>query len=433
LEISNSSSSVPVSSTERPIALDTSVFPDLKEFGKSLALSRYGQPKAFEIQPSYLGLAGSDLIERLGLAPSIHSGFPYLTPVGKLLVNSIETRIRELARSFGFLEIELPTVSPTALIEKTGVLDQFAPEIMKLSSPHDSLHLSATTEEPLLAYLERMGITSYRDFPLQLFHFNDVYRWLQRTKGFFSTREIHTCICALLSTDQDMLIDGVERFSQMCVKLWQDCGIEIKVIRADSGDAVEHFYSGSRSDRRLSDSVAVTKSADGSAELASDSDNLMTSLCMAYTYKHMSKFALEVNGANGERIVPSLVTCGIGIQRILIALFDQNRDSNGVSFPKQFRPWDVVIVPLDNEQLDLAYRMGPHLHDAGYRTIIDDRTGRSLGSRLQTWDFWGTPARIVIGDRESSKGECEVRFRGARDKKIINSSELIGVLKDYPL
>jgi len=106
-------------------------------------------------------------VERLGLTPTLVAGFAYSSPLAKLILSKIEDLIRLYSKQAGFLEMELPSVVPFELVRRSGVAEQFESEIIPLAGCHNRLILSATTEEPLLEYLQFAGVQSYRDFPIR--------------------------------------------------------------------------------------------------------------------------------------------------------------------------------------------------------------------------------------------------------------------------
>jgi len=184
---------------------------------------------------------------------------------------------------------------------------------------------------------------------------------------------------------------------------------------ADDQSAVEHFVSAPGADRNIHQSIVFTKASCSMARDPALDTVKMVSLCMGYQYQKLAHFHLQIQGPNGERHQPLMGTCGLGIQRIFIALFDHCRDDFGISFPRSVRPWDIVIIPLSSDMVANSEVVSDILQRSGLGgVVIDDRHSMSLGKRLKTADFYGVPVRLVIGPAETNCKTVNVRVRGRR-------------------
>jgi prolyl-tRNA synthetase len=111
---------------------------------------------------------------------------------------------------------------------------------------------------------------------------------------------------------------------------------------------------------------------------------------------------------------PCLMGCyGIGINRILASAIEAGHDENGCILPANIAPWEVLVIPLNNDQDDVrqaADTIYRELLAAGADALLDDRDERA-GVKFKDADLLGVPLRVVIGGRGLANGVAEVKRR----------------------
>lgn len=116
---------------------------------------------------------------------------------------------------------------------------------------------------------------------------------------------------------------------------------------------------------------------------------------------------------------PIIMGCyGIGVSRILGAVIEQHHDEEGIIWPLEIAPFQVVIAVLRPdvpEQLALAERLASALDRAGLEVLLDDRD-RSPGEKFHDAKLIGIPVLLVVGPRALKRAEVEAERRrdGAR-------------------
>ena len=111
---------------------------------------------------------------------------------------------------------------------------------------------------------------------------------------------------------------------------------------------------------------------------------------------------------------PMVMGCyGIGISRTLQAVIEQGHDADGVIWPWNVAPFQVLVVLLDpgvNEAGALARRAAAAAEAAGADVLVDDRTERP-GVKFKDADLIGVPLRITVGGRGLKEGIIEMKWR----------------------
>ena len=125
---------------------------------------------------------------------------------------------------------------------------------------------------------------------------------------------------------------------------------------------------------------------------------------------------------------------GIGIERIISAIVEQNNDEKGIIWPMNVAPYKVAIVvinPKEEKQLKVGEEIYSKLNEKGIDTILDDRTERP-GVKFNDMDLIGIPIRITIGKKinddileiklrkEESTAECRIEDTIEKIEEIIS-------------
>jgi prolyl-tRNA synthetase len=136
---------------------------------------------------------------------------------------------------------------------------------------------------------------------------------------------------------------------------------------------------------------------------------------------HVFKLGTKYSHAMGANYLdaegkthPLIMGCyGIGANRILAAAVETSSDKDGIIWPLEIAPYEVVITPLQvnnptvMEHVDAIERA---LVAAGHDVLVDDRDTRP-GVKFKDADLIGIPLRLVVGERGLKEGQLEVKWR----------------------
>jgi prolyl-tRNA synthetase len=113
--------------------------------------------------------------------------------------------------------------------------------------------------------------------------------------------------------------------------------------------------------------------------------------------------------------MPIMGCYGIGIERILTAIVEQNNDENGFWLSPQVAPFEVVVGPTnvgDDKIRTTAEDIAKRLDAAGFDVLLDDRDERP-GVKFKDADLVGIPFRVNVG-KKVTEGTVEVVQRSTR-------------------
>lgn len=144
-------------------------------------------------------------------------------------------------------------------------------------------------------------------------------------------------------------------------------------------------------------------------------------------YKYSESMGLRILDKDGKEVTPIMGSYGIGIERLLTTIVEQNNDENGFWLPKGIAPFDVVVVPTntaDEAIRKAAEEIAQALEKAGFDVVLDDRDERA-GVKFKDADLVGIPYRVNVG-KKVSEGKVELVRRSTRAMQDANIAAIAG-------
>jgi prolyl-tRNA synthetase len=147
-------------------------------------------------------------------------------------------------------------------------------------------------------------------------------------------------------------------------------------------------------------------------------------------YKYSESMGARVLDKDGKEVTPIMGSYGIGIERILTSIIEQNHDDNGFWLPPSVAPYQVVVSATnvkDENLLNAATDIAQKLDAAGFDVLLDDRDERP-GVKFKDADLIGVPFRITIG-KKLAEGKVEVLSRSTRESQDATIGEIVQLMQ----
>ena len=129
---------------------------------------------------------------------------------------------------------------------------------------------------------------------------------------------------------------------------------------------------------------------------------------------------------------PVVMGCyGIGIERILSAIVEQNNDEKGIIWPINVAPYKIAIVvinPKDEKQLETGNKLYNLFNELRIDTLIDDREERP-GVKFNDIDLIGIPIRITIG-KKINENVVEIKLRKEQKTKECKIENIVKEIRN---
>ena len=265
------------------------------------------------------------------------------------------------------------------------------------------------TSETIIWNTYRNWINSYRDLPLLVNQWANVFRWEMRTRLFLRTAEFlwqegHTAH-ATKEEAQDKAVEMLNVYGDFAEKY-----MAVPVVKGVK-TANERFAGA------LETYTIEAMMQDGKALQSGTSHFLGQNFAKAF----------EVKFINNENKLDYVWATSWGVStRLMGALIMTHSDDNGLVLPPKLAPIQVVIVPIyrSQEQLDtINAKVAPiveNLKKQGISVKYDNADNKRPGFKFADYELKGVPVRLVLGARDIENGTIEVMRRDTLEKETVS-------------
>jgi len=176
------------------------------------------------------------LLLRGGYVRQLGSGIYSLLPLGKRVNDRVEQIIREEQDRIGGQEMEMPVVHPADIWKASGRYDAIGPELTRFKDRNGREMVLAMTHEEVVGILLADLVRSYRQLPLQVYHFQTKWRDEPRSRGGlirvreFVMKDAYSC-----DRDQAGLDASYEAQYGAYVRTFERLGLKTVVVSSDVG------------------------------------------------------------------------------------------------------------------------------------------------------------------------------------------------------
>lgn len=120
---------------------------------------------------------------------------------------------------------------------------------------------------------------------------------------------------------------------------------------------------------------------------------------------------------------------GIGIGRTMAAVVEQHHDANGIIWPVNLAPFQVVIVTTNQRaqaQVEIAKELYFRLSKLGWEVVWDDRDERA-GIKFADADLIGYPIRVTVG-KKVEQGQVDIKLRSEKSDTSWSWESAVGYI-----
>ena len=186
--------------------------------------------------PADVEMPSHRLLLRAGYIRPLGSGIYSLLPLGKRVSDRVEQIIREEQDRIGAQEMEMPVVHPADVWRASGRYDAIGPELTRFKDRGGRDMVLAFTHEEVVGILLADIVKSYRQLPLQVYHFQTKWRDEPRARGGlirvreFVMKDAYSC-----DRDQAGLDVSYELQNDAYVRTFERLGLKTVAVDSDVG------------------------------------------------------------------------------------------------------------------------------------------------------------------------------------------------------
>ena len=176
------------------------------------------------------------LLLRAGYIRPLGAGIYSLLPLGMRVNMHVTQVIREEMNAIGAQEMLMPVVHPADLWRETGRYDQIGPEMGRFQDRGGRDMVLAMTHEEVVTDLLRKLISSWRQLPQQMYHFQTKWRDEPRSRGgLIRVREFTMKDAYSADRDEAGLDHSYKLYYHAYTRIFARLGLKTIAVGSDVG------------------------------------------------------------------------------------------------------------------------------------------------------------------------------------------------------
>lgn len=273
------------------------------------------------------------------------------------------------------------------------------------------------TSETMIGTAFSDWVNSYRDLPMQINQWANVFRWEKKTLPFLRTSEF---LWQEGHTAHENEEDARERTIRMLT-------IYKEVIE---GLLAVPVYEGQKTPSERFAGAIDTFSVeammkDGKAVQAGTSHYMGTKFAEAFDIKYLNK--------DNKHVLAHTTSWGVST-RLIGALIMTHGDEQGLVLPPKVAAKQIVLMPVGPwkkkpEIVERLRELEAELKANDFRVILDD-TDNSPGFKFNEWELKGVPMRIEFGPRDMENNQVMVKIRDLGDKEAVSLDDIMAYVPE---
>ncbi|MCW6662600.1 proline--tRNA ligase [Aerococcaceae bacterium NML190073] len=272
------------------------------------------------------------------------------------------------------------------------------------------------TSETIIGDAFSNWVQSYRDLPLEINQWANVFRWEKKTLPFLRTSEFlwqegHTAH----ATPEE-----AKARTMRMLEVYREVVEGLLAVPVVAGEKTpSERFAGAENTFSIEAMMQ-----DGKAVQAGTSHYMGTKFAEAFDIKYLN--------TDNEHVYAYTTSWGVST-RLIGAMIMTHGDDKGLILPPKVAPHQVVFVPVGPWQknpaiMEKIQELNAQLKAAGIRTIIDD-SNNSPGFKFNEWELRGVPVRIECGPRDLENGQVMLKARDLADKVAVPFADFVATVQ----
>lgn len=376
-------------------------------------------------------------------------GLPLWLPKGTTLRETLVDFLKEEQLRRGYQPVITPHIGRLELYRTSGHYPYYSDSQFPamVAEGEDDGYLLKPMNCPHHTQIYAHKLHSYRDLPIRLAEFGQVYRYeqsgelggLTRVRGF-------TVDDAHIFCRPDQVKAEVKDAIDLALKVlgaldFKDFKAQISLRDPDNKEkyvgADELWEQAQQALREAAAEMNLeTYEEIGEAAFYGPKIDFMVKDALGrewqlgtvqVDYNLPERFDLTYIGADDERHRPVMIhRAPFGsLERFIGVLIEHC----GGNFPSWLAPTQVTVLPVGKDFHDYAEAVGQQLQEQGFRVDVDLRNEK-VGYKIRSAEVQKVPYMLVVGQREKENGTVAVRRHGEGNQGAVSTSAFISSLHE---
>lgn len=351
------------------------------------------------------------------------AGVVYWKPNGLKLYENLKSFIREHHQKRGYLEVKSPSLVSNELFIRSGHNEKYKENMFFIEGMNNySLRPMSCPNHILLYSSEKR---SYKELPLSLFEFGDVFR--NEPSGSLQVLFRQRQFCqddSHIFVSQDKLIESIINYLKMAKEVYKELGFEdvqyaisLRPEKRFGSDNLWDMAENSLKEACIKEGIEFDELIGEGAfygpkielKVKDKLDRLWQLGTLQLDYVLPERFDLNYINSKDEMERPVILHHAVlgSLERMIGILLE----SFGVHLPSFLHPYPEVIMAVSEKSLEYAKIL------SNENNVLLDNSDEPLAKKIRFWKEKGVPKIYVVGEKE---------FNGYKEegiKKAVLNSE----------
>ncbi len=358
----------------------------------------------------------------------VGAGLPLWLPNGALMIEKIEELAKRTEEKAGYYRVRTPHIAKDTLYHTSGHLPYY----------EDSMFPPMELEEGGIYYIKAMNCPhhhkiylnkkrSYRELPLRLAEYGTCYRYeksgelygLMRVRSlqmndahvycspeqfeqeFRAVNDMYLRYFDIFDIDQYLM-----RFSTHNPEKLGDKYVNQPQLWRETEDMVRKVLDNSDIPYQEIPDEAAFYGPKIDVQVWSALGREFTLATNQVDFSQPRSFGLTYVTQNNDEDTPICIhRAPLGTHERFIGFLIEHYGGN---FPTWLSPYQVAILPINDEVLNYAQNIGRYLNNLEIRTLIDDRSEK-ISRKIRDAEVKKVPYMAIIGAKEAEENTLSVR------------------------
>jgi prolyl-tRNA synthetase len=351
-----------------------------------------------------------------------------IRPNGYAIWELMQRALDDMFKETGHVNACFPLLIPESFLKKEAEhVEGFAPQCAVVTHGggkllEEPLYIRPTSET-IIWHCYKNWIQSYRDLPLLINQWANVFRWELRTRLFLRTAEFlwqegHTAHATYEEAEAESrtILDVYARFCEEWMAVPVIKGIKTE---AEKFAGADHTY------------CVESMTQDLRAIQAGTSHHLGQNFAKA--------FDVTFQSSEGKLEYVYATSWGVST-RLIGTLIMTHSDDKGLVAPPKLASTQVVLIPMGKDEdtraktYPVADRIAQDLKGLTWeglkiRAKVDKREKESPGFKYNDWELKGACLRIELGPRDLEANTCVLARRDTGEKITLPIDDVVGTIE----
>ena len=374
----------------------------------------------------------------------VGKGMPIWLPKGTELRLRLQDMLRKIQKRFGYQEVMCPVLGGKNLYVTSGHYAHYSKDAFRpITTPEEGEEymlkpMNCPHHCEVFAWKPR----SYKDLPLRISEFGNVYRYeksgelhgLTRVRAF--TQDDAHIFCRPEQVKNEFL--RVMDIIQAVLKIFDFKNFEAQISLRDPNNKEKYIGSDEawhEAEQAIIDACKekglTAKSELGEAAFYGPKLDFMIKDAIGrrwqlgtiqVDYNLPQRFKLEYTDEDNQKKTPVMIhRAPFGsLERFTAVLIEHTAGH----FPLWLTPDQVAILPISEKYNDYAREVARFFDNNGVRATIDDRNEK-IGRKIRDNELKRVPYMVIVGEKESAEGLVSMRKQGGGEKATMTQQEFV--------